>query len=290
MPELPEVETTRRGVAPLVSGAALLGWNLRNPNLRWPVQLPGELFGALITQVRRRGKYLIFDLEPPSGGVPGGLIIHLGMSGNLRVLPVGAPYLPHDHVELLLAPEGGNTATRVLRLNDPRRFGSVHWQPGAAEAHWLLAGLGPEPLSDAFDGAYLKRMAAGRRVAVKNFIMDARVVVGVGNIYANEALYLAGIRPTARAGRVTRLGYDRLARAIEQVLKGAIDMGGTTLRDFVNQDGNPGYFKQSLNVYGRLGLPCRRCGTPLKGARTGQRATVFCPNCQGAQSFSGRNR
>jgi formamidopyrimidine-DNA glycosylase len=290
VPELPEVETTRRGVAPLVSGRVLLDWNLRNPNLRWPVQLPDDLRGARIARVTRRAKYLIFELEPTLGGVAGGLIIHLGMSGNLRVLPQGAPYLPHDHVELLLAAQGEDAATRVLRLNDPRRFGSVHWQPGRPEAHWLLAGLGPEPLSEAFTGAYLKRVARGRRVAVKNFVMDSRVVAGVGNIYANEALFLAGIRPTARAGRVTRLGYDRLAQSIREVLQGAIDMGGTTLRDFVNQDGNPGYFKQSLNVYGRLGLPCRRCGKLLKGTRTGQRATVFCPNCQGAQSFSGRNR
>jgi formamidopyrimidine-DNA glycosylase len=290
VPELPEVETTRRGVAPLVDGRYLLDWNLRNPNLRWPVQLPDELRGSRIARVRRRAKYLIFELEPSALGAAGSLIIHLGMSGNLRVLPQGSPYLPHDHVELALASEGEGAATRVLRLNDPRRFGSLHWQPGEAEAHWLLAGLGPEPLSEAFSGEYLKRAARGRRVAVKNFVMDGRVVVGVGNIYANEALFLAGLRPTARAGRVTRLGYDRLVAAIKQVLTEAIDMGGTTLRDFVNQDGNPGYFKQSLNVYGRLGLPCHRCATPLKGTRTGQRATVFCPNCQGAQSFSGRNR
>jgi formamidopyrimidine-DNA glycosylase len=174
-------------------------------------------------------------------------------------------------------------------LHDPRRFGSVHWQDEPVDDHWLLRKLGPEPLSAEFSAAYLKTRARGRRVALKNFIMDGQVVVGVGNIYANEALFLAGIRPTLRASRVTLRGYERLVPAICEVLENAIEMGGTTLRDFVDQDGNPGYFKQSLNVYGRDGLPCPRCTTDLKGVRIGQRATVFCPKCQGAQSFAGRS-
>jgi len=292
MPELPEVETTRRGLAPLLTDRRVRGWTIRNPNLRWPLTLPAELRGMRIRAVRRRAKYLIVELldgEPHSGPIDsetgrpnGALIMHLGMSGNLRVLPAGTPPLAHDHLDIELS--GGT----LLRLNDPRRFGSVHWQPAPIESHWLLQKLGPEPLSDAFTGGYLKSRARGRKLAVKNFIMDGQIVVGVGNIYANEALFLAGIRPTARTGRVTLLGYERLVETIRRVLSEAIEMGGTTLRDFVNQDGNPGYFKQSLNVYGREGLPCPRCATPLKGVRTGQRATVFCPKCQSAQSFSGR--
>jgi len=287
VPELPEVETTRRGLAPLLTGRQIVAWTVRNPNLRWPVELPPHLRGMRIEGVARRAKYLLVELAPDATTVPtvqpGALIMHLGMSGSLRVLPAATEPLTHDHVDIELS--GG----LLLRLNDPRRFGSVHWQPAPAQDHWLLQRLGPEPLSAEFSGPYLKARARGRRVAVKNFIMDSHVVVGVGNIYANEALFLAGIRPTARAGRVTGLGYERLAAAIRRVLGRAIDMGGTTLRDFVNQDGNPGYFKQSLNVYGRDGLPCPHCATPLKGIRTGQRATVFCPKCQNAQSFSGNS-
>jgi len=285
VPELPEVETTRRGLAPLLGERRILGWTIRNPNLRWPVQLPASLRGLRICSVRRRAKYLLIDLVIADGGPglrpQGALILHLGMSGSLRVLPLATKPLKHDHLDIELSGD------MLLRLNDPRRFGSVHWQPDPVEAHWLLQKLGPEPLAADFSGGYLKKRARGRRVAVKNFIMDSQIVVGVGNIYANEALFLAGIRPTARASRVTQLGYERLAKTIRVVLEQAIEMGGTTLRDFVNQDGNPGYFKQSLNVYGRGGLPCPRCGESLKGVRTGQRATVFCPKCQGAQSFSG---
>jgi formamidopyrimidine-DNA glycosylase len=289
VPELPEIETIRRGLAPLLSDRRIVGWTIRNPNLRWPVQLPAKLRGARISAVRRRAKYLIVEVADADGadrstdnGESGALILHLGMSGSLRILPEGTAPGKHDHLDIALS------GSVLLRLNDPRRFGSVHWQDNPVEDHWLLRKLGPEPLSADFSGAYLKIRARRRRVAVKNFIMDSQIVVGVGNIYANEALFLAGIRPTARAGRVTQLGYERLVSAIRRVLKGAIDMGGTTLRDFVNQNGNPGYFKQSLNVYGREGLPCVVCTTPLKGVRTGQRATVFCPKCQSAQSFNGR--
>ncbi|HEX7034600.1 MAG TPA: bifunctional DNA-formamidopyrimidine glycosylase/DNA-(apurinic or apyrimidinic site) lyase [Pseudomonadales bacterium] len=275
MPELPEVETTRRGIEPHLLGRRIVRWELRNPSLRWPVELPAGLAGQRVHAVERRAKYLLVRLEE------GTLIVHLGMSGSLRVLPADAEVRKHDHVDFLL------DSGRALRLNDPRRFGSIHWQPAGSE-HWLLANLGVEPLSDAFDGAYLKHAARGRRVAVKNLLMDGRVVVGVGNIYANEALFLAGIRPSLPAGRVTRASYDRLAAAVKRVLGDAIALGGTTLRDFVNADGDPGYFRQSLYVYGREGLPCRRCQSELRGLRLGQRATVFCPNCQRGQGFAAR--
>jgi formamidopyrimidine-DNA glycosylase len=249
--------------------------------LRWPVVLPDDLVGQRLLGVARRAKYLLFVFER------GLLILHLGMSGSLRVLPTGTPYLKHDH--LALAFETGQS----LRLHDPRRFGSAHWQPlasgedpiAAAGRHRLLSALGIEPLDPAFDGAYLKKRARGRRVAVKNFIMNGAVVVGVGNIYANEALFLAGIRPTVQAGRVSLAGYEVLSGRIRDVLNGAIQMGGTTLRDFVNQDGNPGYFRQVLNVYGREGELCPVCSERLKGIRLGGRATVYCPKCQRAQGF-----
>lgn len=275
MPELPEVETTRRGIEPHLTGRRIVGWQVRNRQLRWPVALPAELRGQAVTGVERRAKYLLISLET------GSLILHLGMSGSLRVLGAGTPPLKHDHVDLEL------DSGLVLRLNDPRRFGSLHWQPAdAEEPHWLLARLGVEPLCEAFCGAYLKRAARGRRVCVKHLLMDGRVVVGVGNIYANEALFMARIRPTLRAARVTLSSYDRLAAAVKTVLGQAIDMGGTTLRDFVNQDGQPGYFRQSLYVYGREGQPCKVCGTPLRGLRLAQRASVFCPKCQRSQGFA----
>ena len=274
MPELPEVETTRRGIEPHLAGRRIVSWEVRNPALRWPVELPAELAGATVRQVARRAKYLLLELDR------GTLIVHLGMSGSLRVLPVGTPPLKHDHVDLNL------DSGRMLRLNDPRRFGSLHWQPAGAEPHWLLARLGVEPLSEDFTGAWLKRAARGRRVAVKHLLMDGRVVVGVGNIYANEALFLARVRPTLQASRVTLASYQRLAAAVKTVLGQAIEMGGTTLRDFVNQDGQPGYFRQSLFVYGRDGEPCKVCGATLRGLRLGQRATVFCPKCQRAQGIA----
>jgi formamidopyrimidine-DNA glycosylase len=274
VPELPEVETTRRGVAPLISGRTLERINVREPRLRWPVTLPPDLPGQSLRRVSRRAKYLLLHFDQ------GTIIVHLGMSGSLRVLPGETPYLKHDHVEFVFA---GNAC---LRLHDPRRFGSVHFHPRDGAEHWLLAGLGPEPFAPEFHGAYLKRLARGRRVAVKNFLMDSRVVVGVGNIYANEALFLAGVRPGIRASRVTLAAYERIAQETRAVLGRAIEMGGTTLRDFVKQDGNPGYFKQSLFVYGREGQPCRVCGTRLTGLRLGQRATVYCRNCQKPQGFS----
>jgi len=276
VPELPEVETTRRGIEPHLIGQQLVEWTFRVPALRWPLDLPQALRGKTIRGVRRRAKYLLVDFDA------GALVLHLGMSGSLRILPADAAPLKHDHVDLLLG------SGWILRFNDPRRFGSLHWQPTPVEAHWLLAGLGVEPLTATFHGAYLKAAARNRRVAVKNFLMDSHVVVGVGNIYANEALFLARLRPSRPAGRVSRASYDALADAVRQVLTAAIAMGGTTLRDFVNQDGQPGYFRQSLWVYGREGLPCKVCETTLKSSRLGQRATVYCPKCQPAQGIVAR--
>lgn len=277
MPELPEVETTLRGLRPHLIDRTLVGWTLRNASLRWPVELPESLCGQRFVDARRRAKYLLFELET------GCLIVHLGMSGSLRLVPLGTAPAKHDHLDLDLS-DGW-----LLRYNDPRRFGSVHWQSHAEEAQngpqWLLRNLGPEPLSNEFHGGYLKSAARKRSGAVKNFIMDGQVVVGVGNIYANEALFWSGIRPTVPAQRVTRRAYDSLADNIRRVLREAIRMGGTTLRDFVGSNGEPGYFKQSLAVYGREAQPCCICAAPLKGLRIGQRASVYCPNCQRAQSF-----
>lgn len=275
MPELPEVETTRRGLAPHLVGRRLESVRVREPRLRWPIapDFSQLLTGSTLTDLRRRAKYLLFDLATPQGG-SGTLIAHLGMSGSLRLLPPATPLMTHDHVQF------GFAGALELRLNDPRRFGSLHFTREPVDTHFLLAELGPEPLDPAFDGAYLFARSRGRRAPIKAFIMDAHVVVGVGNIYAAEALFRAGIRPSRQAGRISAARYDLLAAAIRAVLEEALSMGGTTLRDFVASDGRPGYFKQSLAVYGRGGEPCRRCGGVLKGARLGQRATVFCPTCQ----------
>jgi formamidopyrimidine-DNA glycosylase len=269
VPELPEVETTRRGIAVHACGARIRDLRVREPRLRWPVapDLPLQLRGRSIEALERRAKYLLFDVGA------GRLMVHLGMSGSLRVLPAATPLRPHDHIDIVL--EGDI----CLRYNDPRRFGSFHWLP-AGGSHPLLEGLGPEPLGDAFDGAWLYRLSRGRRCAVKSFIMDGRVVVGVGNIYAAESLFLAGIAPLRRAGRVSAARYDLLAMRIREVLSAAIAEGGTTLRDFVGGDGRPGYFAQQLWVYGRGGEPCRRCGAPLRERRIGQRASVYCVACQ----------
>lgn len=270
MPELPEVETTRRGVAPYTEGATVEDVIVREPRLRWPVppNLPGLLRGQQIDRVTRRAKYLLFHTEV------GILLVHLGMSGSLRVLrsPAPAP-MRHDHIDLQLV--GGDR----LRFNDPRRFGCFLWlEPG--EQHPLLSRLGPEPLSAGFDGQLLHRLSRGRRGPVKNFIMDGHIVVGVGNIYANEALHLAGIRPDRSAGRISLARYELLAGQIKRVLTSAIEQGGTTLRDFVGGDGKPGYFAQQLYVYGRAGMPCKACGTLLREKRLGQRTTVYCVTCQ----------
>lgn len=269
MPELPEVETTRRGVEPHVVGCEVTAVRVREPRLRWPVseELGQALTGRRIEAVDRRAKYLLFVTGA------GRMMVHLGMSGSLRVLPLSTPHETHDHVDIEL--DGG----RVLRYRDPRRFGSIFWLPEAA-SHPLLEGLGPEPFDETLTGAFLHAKARGRKAAVKTFIMDSHIVVGVGNIYANEALFDAGIAPGRPAGRISLPRYERLAFAIRGVLARAIDAGGTTLRDFVHEDGSPGYFRADLKVYGRGGEPCRRCGRPLRETRLGQRTTVHCGACQ----------
>ena len=269
MPELPEVETTRRGVAPHLVGHRIEQVVLRRRALRWPIppELVEGLSGQRVADVRRRAKYLLVDTRP------GSALLHLGMSGSLRILPGAAPAGLHDHVDMVL------DSGRVLRMNDPRRFGALLWQP-AGSTHPLLAGLGPEPLDPAFDGAHLFARSRGRNASVKTFLMDQATVVGVGNIYAAEALFLAGVHPARAAGRISLPRYERLATAVKQVLAHAIERGGTTLRDFLAPDGAPGYFEQELMVYGRAGQPCRSCATPLRGSRLGQRATVHCPRCQ----------
>lgn len=274
MPELPEVETTRRGLAPHLEGRRIASVTLRRPDLRWPI--PREISDLLptstITAVRRRAKYLLMDTEI------GTAIWHLGMSGSMRVLAVDTPARAHDHVDLVI--EGkGRDGVRVLRFNDPRRFGCLLWQaPG--ETHELLRDLGPEPLSEDFDGDYLFERSRGRSVAVKAFLMDQKIVVGVGNIYVAEALFAAGVSPTRAAGKVSRERYAAIAREVRAILDYAIRRGGTTLRDFISPDGAPGYFEQELSVYGRGGEPCPRCGRALKQSMLAQRATTWCGHCQ----------
>jgi formamidopyrimidine-DNA glycosylase len=269
MPELPEVETTRLGLSPLLEGRRILQVTLRRASLRWPIppEIAGLLPGQEVLAVRRRAKYLLLDLAP------GSALLHLGMSGSLRVLPADTPAGPHDHVDI------GLDSGTVLRFNDPRRFGCLLWQP-LGTTHDLLGHLGPEPLSPEFDGGRLFRGSRGRQTSVKAFLMDQEVVVGVGNIYAAETLFRAGIAPGRPAGSVSRARYDRLAEAVKEVLAQAIRSGGTTFRDFIRPDGRPGYFEQELLVYGREGEPCLTCGRILSGARFGNRATVWCGRCQ----------
>lgn len=271
MPELPEVETTRRGIEPHVKGSLVTAVVVRQARLRWPIPvelLQQNLVGQVVDSVRRRAKYLLLDVAD------GCLIVHLGMSGSLRLVAQGVAVGKHDHVDLCL------DTGQVLRLTDPRRFGAVLWHPSRVEQHHLLAHLGPEPLTDAFDGELLFRLSRKRRQSIKQFVMDNRTVVGVGNIYAAEALFKAGIDPRRQAGSVSRIRYLRLATTIKDVLARAIEQGGTTLKDFVGGDGKPGYFQQQLQVYGRAGEGCYRCGRVLRQLKLGQRATVYCPGCQ----------
>ena len=270
MPELPEVETTRRGIEPHLVGRTVQRVLVRERRLRWPVpqELSDVLIDCRIQSVHRRAKYLLVDCGS------GHLILHLGMTGSLRLVTVTTPPARHDHLDIVL--DDGH----LLRFRDPRRFGAVLWTTHPPGEHTLIANLGPEPLGPNFDGNYLYALSRGRKAPIKTFIMNARVVVGVGNIYANEALYLAGIRPTRAVGRISRERYLALARAIKEVLEHAIALGGTTLRDFVDSAGNPGYFRQELQVYGRGGGDCLHCGVLLREVRLGQRSTVFCPRCQ----------
>lgn len=271
MPELPEVETVRRGLEPHVIGQDIVKATIRERRLRWPIDqgIEKRLKGRRIMAAERRSKYLILVLD--SGDR---LILHLGMSGRLRIVDSGTPVRPHDHVDLTLS------SGRLLRLHDPRRFGAMLWWPGHAREHRLLTHLGPEPFDPAFDGDYLFGRARGRRAAIKNFVMDGRIVVGVGNIYASESLFRAGIRPGIAAGRISLARHRRLADSIRSVLAEAVEQGGTTLRDFVGADGLSGYFQQSLFVYGREGQACLACGTAIRKQLIGQRSSFYCPNCQ----------
>lgn len=269
MPELPEVETTLRGIEPHLLHERVNRVIVRDSRLRWPV--PAEVSkaeGQTFVGLERRGKYLLLKLQQ------GGLIIHLGMSGSLRVLTDPLEPGKHDHVDIEM--ESGT----CIRFNDPRRFGAFLWVEGEMASHELLSGLGPEPLSGEFTAEYLYRQSRNRRVAIKNFIMNGRVVVGVGNIYASESLFMAGIHPQRAAGRVSLRRYEGLVAAIRDVLNRAIRHGGTTLRDFVDSEGSPGYFAQELLVYDRAGSECFQCGASIRQKVIGQRSSYYCPACQ----------
>lgn len=270
MPELPEVETTRRGIEPHLVGRRVRRVIVRQRQLRWPVTrgLEKRLPGATIGAVGRRAKYLLIATDQ------GSVVIHLGMSGSLRMVKTRSRPETHDHVDIVLS--GGS----VLRFRDPRRFGSVLFTAGDPLRLPLLRELGPEPLSAEFDGAYLASRSRGRQVAIKNLVMNSHIVVGVGNIYASEALFRAGIHPGRAAGRVSAVRLDRLVAEIRMVLSAAIRKGGTTLRDFTNEEGLPGYFQLELDVYGRQDEPCTRCEAPIRHSVIGQRSTYHCPRCQ----------
>lgn len=270
MPELPEVETTRRGIEPYLLARCVAHIEIRQPRLRWPISssVAERLQGQPICAVERRGKYLLLRVHG------GAALVHLGMSGSLRICDPLTPAGPHDHFDLEL--DDGT----ILRFQDPRRFGALLWAPDDPYSHPLLRDLGPEPLSEAFSGSYLYRRTRNRAGAIKNLIMDSRIVVGVGNIYASEALFLAGVHPARAAGRISAARCDRIAEAIRRVLGEAIDLGGTTLRDFRDGLGRPGYFQLRLRVYGRAGEPCPHCAQLIRSQRLGQRSSYYCTRCQ----------
>ena len=270
MPELPEVETTLQGIKPHIENQVIENIIIRHHQLRWPIPftLPQELKGKSIHKIIRRGKYLLLCIDD------GALIIHLGMSGHLRILTHKTPPKKHDHVDI----EFENK--KVLRFNDTRRFGAVLWIKKNPDQHFLLAKLGPEPLTPNFNSEYLWKRARTRKVSIKSFIMDSHIVVGVGNIYAAEALFLAGIHPAKSAKSISLERMEKLVAAIKKILEQAIQKGGTTFRDFVNSEGKPGYFANKLNVYGRENLNCIKCDTKLLMLRIGQRSTVYCKKCQ----------
>jgi len=269
MPELPEVETTRRGLLPLL-GQTVQSATVRNGALRWPVpeNLSHVLGGQRLLELQRRAKYILARFDR------GSLLLHLGMSGRLCLLAKAELPGKHDHVDILF------DSGAVLRLRDPRRFGAVLWVAGDPLQHPLLKELGPEPLEVDFDGAYLYRETRSRSAPIKNVIMDAHLVVGVGNIYASESLFRAGISPKTAANKLSRPRCERLVQEIKSTLQEALQAGGSSLRDFFGADGNPGYFQQQYFVYGRTGQPCRVCGTPIKTMRQGQRSTFYCSLCQ----------
>ncbi len=270
MPELPEVETTCRGIAPPLLGHQVEKIAVQQSRLRWPVSplLARVLPGQTLAKVERRAKYLLLTFDA------GTLIAHLGMSGSLRVVPAGTPVMPHDHVDILFSHH------RVLRLTDPRRFGGFVWTEQQPLQHRLLKDLGPEPLSDAFGADWLFSHVSRRKRTIKSFLMDSHLLVGVGNIYANEALFLAGIRPDRSCETLTLAACQALVAAVKTVLSKAIAAGGTSLKNFVNSEGEPGWFAIELAVYGRAGQPCTRCGEAVRDVRLHSRSTFFCPNCQ----------
>ena len=272
MPELPEVETTRNGILPFTKSHKVKNCTIRNRNLRWPIDknLAEIITGHTVLDLRRRGKYLLFEFEK------GTLIWHLGMSGSIRVLTAETATQPekHDHIDLELSSEA------TLRYNDPRRFGAVLWTDEPVNEHKLIAHLGPEPLSEAFNADYLYKTSRNRKQPIKSWIMDSKIVVGVGNIYANESLFLAGVHPLKATGKLTQSQAILLTKTIKQVLTNAIKQGGTTLKDFVGADGKLGYFKQKLNVYGRGQQPCPNCEKKLTEKQIAQRTTVYCTRCQ----------
>ncbi len=269
MPELPEVETTRRGITPYVKKQQVQNVVIRQASLRWPVplNLKQKLKDQTIKDIQRRAKYLLFVTQA------GHLIIHLGMSGSLRMVKSKAIPNKHDHIDIVFN-------KKTLRFHDPRRFGAVLWTSKDPLQHKLLKNLGPEPLSEEFTGAHLYQHAQGKKINVKPFIMNAHIVVGVGNIYASESLFLSGIHPQRSAGRISLARYEILAENIKQVLTHAIELGGTTLRDFVREDGKPGYFANKLNVYNQTGMPCPVCKNPIKVRTISQRSSFFCVQCQ----------
>jgi formamidopyrimidine-DNA glycosylase len=270
MPELPEVETVRGGIAPHVVGRRVVRVIVRDRRLRWPVptSLGNELPGQTFRSVTRRAKYLLLSADR------GTMILHLGMSGSVRIVPRDTPPAKHDHVDIVM--DNGY----CLRLRDPRRFGALLWSRADPISHRLLRNLGPEPLGADFTREYLFRVSRGRRIALRDLLLDSHIVVGVGNIYANEALFAAGLRPQRAAGRTTRAQCAAIVAAVRRTLTRAIRAGGTTLRDFQNVDGLPGYFQQTLQVYNRKGEACPRCGSRIKGLRIGQRSAFYCPDCQ----------
>ncbi len=273
MPELPEVEITRRGIEPFLTGKVITGVRVGERMLRWPIprNLAARITGRRVARVARRGKYILIDCS--ANDRAGWLIVHLGMSGSLRIVRSKIRPQRHDHFDLLLG-------ERLLRLRDPRRFGAVLWEGGDIARHPLLAGLGPEPLEDGFSDEVLHAATRERKAPIKLLLMNASVVVGVGNIYANESLFHAGINPRIQASRLSRARCAALVAAVKSTLAQALAAGGSSLRDFVHSDGSSGYFQQQFFVYGRAGLPCRICGTSIRTLRQGQRATFYCPDCQ----------
>lgn len=271
MPELPEVETVRRGIEPYVTQQRITDVVLREPRLRWRVdrKLPEQLRGRRVLAAQRRAKYLVLPLD--SGDR---LLIHLGMTGRLNVFTPQQALKKHDHLDI------GLSNGKLLRYNDARRFGAVVLWKSTDASHPLLENLGPEPFSAEFDGQYLFERSRGRSAAIKNFIMDGHIVVGAGNIYASEALFRSGLRPTRPAGKLTLTQYKAIAKNVKEVLAEAVEQGGTTLRDFISADGHPGYFQTKLFVYDRAGQPCLRCKTPIRRVVIGQRSSFYCPKCQ----------